>query len=189
MDFKFVRGLFFVFLVGGVSLFIFFMRPSEDRPVLEQGGAWRKAEEDVHLDGIHFREWKKGELQWDLNARVAKYYHNEEKAFFQDVSLVFYPPEGAPMNLHADRVFYEMAKRELKAEGNVWGEGDQGFRFYTGSILYDLEAKEAETEDQVVLKKDRLTIKGIGMKGSLTDQTFVLLSSVRTVFVPGEALP
>ena len=62
MDFKFVRGLFFVFLVGGVSLFFFFMRPSEDRPVPEVEDSWRTAEEDVHLDGIHFREWKKGEL-------------------------------------------------------------------------------------------------------------------------------
>jgi len=135
------------------------------------------------VQGVHYREWKNGRVMWDLDAREAAYHIEDEKAFFQDVSLVYYPPEeGLPLSLQADRVSYEMGPRRLKAEGNVLGEGAQGFRFRTDSLAYDLEGKRVMTRDKVILEKDRLRVEGVGMEGSLTDQTFVLLSSVRTVF-------
>jgi len=190
MDFKLARGVFLVLLAAGFSLFLFVYRPWRTDSLPPQTEAWRQAEEDVHLDGIRFREWQEGNLLWDLEAGTAKYYHHQEEARFDDVSLVFHPPEGhAATVLHADRVVYEMKERLLRAEGNVWGEAEQGVRFSTASLVVDVEAKHAETKDKVVLKKDRLTIEGTGMSGSLQDQTFVLLSSVRSVFLPDEAAP
>ncbi len=188
MDSRFFRGAFFLVLVGGFFLLIFAIRSSEPRRQ-DNPGQWREAEEDVHLEGVHFREWNKGTLLWDLDARIAKYFHEDEKAFFQNVSMTFHPPEGGrSMTLHADRVFYEMNHKKLMAEGNVWGEGEQGFRFYTDSLIYHVDDKTVESPDKVVLKKDRLIVEGIGMKGSLADQTFMLLSSVRTVFGFGQGV-
>jgi LPS export ABC transporter protein LptC len=182
LESRYVQAGFVLFLLGGFFLLLYFIgfsRTSREVDAVE----WREAEEDVHLDGVHFKEWNKGALLWDLEAQTAKYYHKEEEASFHSVSLMFYPPEGGvPMALHADTVMYEIEPRLLKAEGNVWGEGEQGFRFYTNSLFYEIDKKSLESKDKVVLKKDRLTIEGTGLTGSLIDQTFVLLSSVRTVF-------
>jgi len=179
----FRMGLLLV-LAGGFLLLLRALHSSEPR-LSANSGEWREAEEDVHVEGIHFKEWKQDALQWDLDARLAKYYHGAQEAFFEDVSLRFRPPEtGSVMTLHADRVLYEMEGRLLRADGNVWGVGEQGLRFHTNSLTYDLENKRVESSDPVVLEKDGLTVEGTGMEGSLRDQRFRLLSSVRSVWVP-----
>jgi LPS export ABC transporter protein LptC len=185
LESRYVQAVFLLFLLGGFFLLLYYIGVSGTSREID-GIEWREAEEDVHLDGVHFKEWKKGTLLWDLEAQTAKYYHKQERAFFHGVSLMFHPPEdGVSMTLHADTVVYDMGPRLLKAEGNVWGEGEQGFRFYTDSLSYEVDKKSLKSQDKVVLKKDRLTIEGKGLTGSLIDQTFVLLSSVRTVFQYG----
>jgi len=181
---KFLRGSLLIFLVGGFSLLLLYVVFSEDPSQKGETGDWRTTDEDLRLEGIHFKEWKQGELVWVLDARQGKYYHEKEKGFFEDVALAFRPPSGEKMTVYADQVMYELGQRELSAEGNVWGESVDGYRFYTNSITFDVESREVASPDKVTLKKDRLAIEGVGMKGSLLGQTFVLLSSVKTVFSP-----
>jgi len=179
-----LRLFFLATLLGGLLVFSGCSGTGET-PLQQERGAWRDADEDVRVEGIHFREWMKGRLLWDLDARTATYYHEDEKVFFQQVGVVYHPPEGGQsVTLRADHACYETGRRRLQAEGNVQGAGAQGFRFRADSLSYDLESKNVKSPGKVLLEKDRLTVEGIGMEGSLADQTFVLLSSVRTVFDP-----
>jgi len=43
--------------------------------------------------------------------------------------------------------------------------------------------------EKVVLSKGGMTVEGTGMNGSLADQSFRLLSSVHTVFIPVRGAP
>ncbi len=124
---------------------------------------------------------------WVLDARWANFYLTEEETRFHDVDVTFLPSSGGEISLRAQKVFYDLGSRLLKAEGEVSGESDQGFRFHTGRLFYKADQKEVNTPDKVTLQKDRLFIEGIGMEGSLRDQRFVLLSSVRARFSPEEA--
>lgn len=154
-------------------------------PREEEDGAWLEVDEDIRLDAVRYREWKKGQVNWDLDARRVAYHIEGGRVSFQDVSLIFVPPEGGDsLTLRADAASYEIEVRRLRVEGNVTGEGSRGFRFRTESLEYDLDEKRVWTRDKVILEKDRLIVEGLGMEGSLIDQTFLLLSAVRTVLVP-----
>ena len=186
MGAKVLRSLFLIFLVGGFACLLLFLGLSDDRDDQEAAKRWEDTEEDLRLEGVHYQEWKDGSLVWVLDAREGKYYHGKEEGVFRDVSLSFVPASGGRMTVYADRVLYEIGPRELVATGNVWGRSDDGYRFYTDSLSCDLQQRRVKTPEKVTVKKDRLTIEGVGMEGSLREQTFELLSSVRTVFVPPE---
>jgi LPS export ABC transporter protein LptC len=93
------------------------------------------------------------------------------------------------MFLWAKFVDYDVQTRDLTARDSVRGKSDQGYDFFTESLVYDVDRREVETDDKVTLEKDRLTIQGKGMKGSLAEHRFQLLSAVRAVFAPQRAAP
>ena len=142
------------------------------------------SDEDIRMEELQYKEWKGEELTWVLDARTAKYYYKKEEVRFQDVDVIFSPTSEGRIFLHAKKVFYDMSDRLLRAEGEISGENEQGLQLRTDRLFYKADQKEVNTPDKVTFQKDRLLIEGIGMKGSLKDRRFVLLSSVRAVFSP-----
>jgi LPS export ABC transporter protein LptC len=125
-----------------------------------------------------------------MGAERTRYHHKEKRATLEDVEVTFFPASGGKMLLWANLVDYDVRTKDLKATDSVRGTSDQGYDFTTESLLYDGDKREVMTDDKVTLEKDRLTIQGKGLEGSLKDHRFRLLSEVRAVFSPqGIVLP
>ena len=124
-----------------------------------------------------------------MSAERTRYHHQEKKASLEQVEVTFFPATGGKMLLWANLVDYDVQTKDLKASDSVRGKSDQGYDFATESLLYDGDKREVSTDDKVTLEKDRLTIQGTGMKGSLADHKFRLLSEVRAVFSPQGIVP
>jgi len=177
---KILRSFILIFLLGGFALLLYEIIPSKDAK--EEVKNSIQTDESIRLEGLYYTEWKDDRLSWVLDANNAVFRHRENEAVFKGVAVVFYPDTGGRMHLHADQVVYDNGTRDLTAEGKVWGESDQGYRFYTNRIFYDAEAEEVSTQDKVTFKKDRLIIRGVGVAGSVADHRFELLSAVRAEF-------
>jgi len=124
-----------------------------------------------------------------MGAERTRYHHQEKKASLEQVEVTFFPATGGKMLLWANLVDYDVQTKDLNASDSVRGKSDQGYDFVTESLLYDGDKREVSTDDKVTLEKDRLTIQGTGMKGSLADHKFRLLSEVRAVFSPQGIVP
>ena len=123
-----------------------------------------------------------------MKAEHSRYHHEGEKASLEQVEVTFFPATGGKMLLWAKQVDCDVRTRDLMAHGSVRGKSDQGYVFSTESLLYDSDKREVRTGDKVSLEKDRLTIQGTGMEGSLADHNFRLLSAVRALFTPERAV-
>jgi len=186
---KVVRGIFLCCIIGGFAALFFVLSPSS-RPLgsgEESGGI--ETEEDILVEGLRFSEWEEARLIWLMGAERTRYHHKEKKASLEQVEVTFYPATGGKMLLWANLVDYDVKTKGLRASDSVRGRSDQGYDFTTESLLYNGDKREVTTDDKVTLEKDRLTIQGTGMKGSLADHKFRLLSEVRAVFSPQGILP
>ena len=141
-------------------------------------------DEDILLKGLQYSEWEGDRLSWSMVAERTRYHHDQKKATLEVVEVTFFPASGGKMFLWAGVVDYDLETKNLAARESVRGRSDQGYVFFTESLLYDGHKREVSTDDKVTLEKDRLTIQGVGMKGSLGDHKFRLLSAVSAVFSP-----
>jgi LPS export ABC transporter protein LptC len=186
---KIFRGVFLVCIIGGFAALFSVLSPSRGLMEGPEEGVEFETEEDILVEGLRYSEWAEGKLLWSMDSKRARYRHKEKKAGFEEVEVTFFPSTGGKLLLWARVVDYDLQTRNLVARESVRGKSDQGYDFVTESILYDADRREVTTEDKVTLGKDRLTIRGVGMKGSLVDHKFRLLSEVSAVFAPQGTLP
>lgn len=186
---KILRGVFLVCIFAGFAALFFVLDPSQ-KPMQEgeEGARW-DTKEDILLEGLRFSEWEEGRRNWSMDAERSWYDYDEQKATLEQVVVTFLPPTGGKLLMWAERLDYDLETRKLLASGSVRGKSDQGYDFSTESLSYDSDARLVRTADKVTLAKDRLTIQGKGMEGSLADHRFTLLSAVQAVFVPQGFFP
>ncbi len=182
------RTFLLVILIVGFAAF-FYLLGGARNPKGQGKVVPLQSDEDVKIDGLKFSEWSGERRIWVLDAKKGKFNHKDNKANFQGVEVVFSPPEGGWMEMQARELVYDSITGDMIAKGDVEGESNKGYRFFTEGLFYYAEQRIVNTEDKVTLKKDRLILEGIGMKGFLEHNRFELFSSVRAVFSPMGAEP
>jgi LPS export ABC transporter protein LptC len=181
---KVARTVFLWCIIGGFAALFFVLSPSHRSRIGQEESGGIETEEDILVEGVRFSEWEEGRLIWKMGAERTRYHHEEKSARLEEVEVTFFPDAGGRMLLWANLVDYDIRTKGLRATDSVRGKSDQGYDFYTESLVYDGQRREVTTDDKVTLEKDRLTIQGTGMQGSLKDHKFRLLSDVRAVFSP-----
>lgn len=179
-----MRSLLLMPLTGVFILLLQAVAPAGNPVEEPEGGPGITTGQNIRVEGLHYTEWKGGKVLWELLSPGADYYHVEHLARLEDVEVTLHSDGNSKMRLEADTVSYDTETGILTAEGNVRGESDQGYKFLTASLVYDIDSREVNTLDKVTIRKDRLFIEGLGMKGSLRDNNFALYSEVRAEFAP-----
>ncbi len=186
---KVARGIFLGCIIAGFAALFFVLSPSQRLMEGQEEARGLETEGDILGEGLQFAEWQEGRLVWSMEAERTRYHHKEKKASLERVEVTFHPTRGGKMLLWAEVVDYDLQTKDLLARDSVKGKSDQGYDFATESLLYRGTSREVVTDDKVTLEKDRLTIQGTGMEGSLADHKFRLLSAVRAEFVPQGTVP
>ena len=186
---KVVRGIFLVCIIGGFAALFFVLRPPQRLMEGSEDPEGIETEEDILVEGLQFSEWEEDRLVWAMDAERGRYYHEGKRAGFEGVEVTFFPATGGKLVLWAETVDYDLQTRGLTACGSIRGKSDQGYEFTTENLFYDGAKRAVSTDDKVSLVKDRLTIQGTGMTGSLATHRFRLLSDVRAVFAPEGRVP
>ena len=181
---KVVRGILLGCIIVGFGALFFVLSPSQKLMEGRGEAVAPETDEDVLLMGLRYSEWEGDRLSWSMKAARTQYHHDQQTATLEGVEVTFFPPSGGKMFLWAGVVDYDLETRGLAASKSVRGRSDQGYVIVTEDLFYDGHKREVFTNDKVTLEKDRLTIQGVGMKGSLEDHRFRLLSDVSAVFSP-----
>jgi LPS export ABC transporter protein LptC len=184
---KAVRGILLACVIGGFVALFFVLSPSQNLMEGQGQAVVPETDEDVLLKGLRYSEWEGDRLSWSMKAERTRYHHDRKKATLEVVEVTFFPTSGGKMFLWAGAVDFDLETRDLVARESVRGKSDQGYVIVTENLFYDGRKREVSTDDKVTLEKDRLTIQGVGLKGSLGDHRFRLLSAVSAVFSPQEA--
>jgi len=181
---KVVRGILLACIIGGFAALLFVLSPSQNLIEGRGEAVAPETDEDILLKGLRYSEWEGDRLSWSMKAERTRYHYDQKRATLEAVEVTFFPTSGGKMFLWAELVDYDLETGDLVARESVRGKSDQGYVLVTENLFYDGHKREVSTDDQVTLEKDRLTIQGVGMKGSLADHKFRLLSAVRAVFSP-----
>ena len=187
---KIFRWCFLIAILAGFAWLLGIVSRDAERGPSPETSPEASFDEDIGVEHVGFSEWKGPNRTWTLEARRMKYYHHERRVDFEEASVSVLDPEGGRFDIRADRLRYEGETGNLEAEGNVEGRNEQGYVFRAPRLSYEAAERRIATMDKVTLRKDRISIQGVGMKASLKDRKLELLSSVEARLVPngyGEA--
>ncbi len=190
---RFVKIVRWCFLIGSVAGFAWLLGilgqdggrgPSPEGVPLEFF-----SDEDIGVENVGFSEWKGPDRAWTLEARRMKYYHRQKRVDFEEAKVTFLDSRGKRIDIRADRLRYDGETGNLEAEGNVEGRDEQGYAFSAPRLSYEAEDRRIATTDKVTLRKDRLSIQGVGMEASLRERKIEVLSLVEARLASGGEAP
>ena len=144
---------------------------------------------DLQIDRMHLRQNKRGQRNWELWADTAKVYRKEDITQLKDIRLRFYPKDGDPMNIVADRGLMKNKSRSIKVFGNVVIRTAQGYILETETLEFRPRENRVFTDAQILFKGKTFKLTGIGLKGQTDSGRFILQDDVNAVLFNSPMIP
>jgi LPS export ABC transporter protein LptC len=111
--------LFFCILLLAASLAAVFIRHRLDRGFPARPHPPEAAEAVLSIQGFRHSASQDGRKQWTLEADSAHLHVDPSEALLVNVKARFFPENGDPVDLTADRGLLELASNNISATGNV----------------------------------------------------------------------
>lgn len=136
---------------------------------------------DFQVKDVHFTEVGDPEASWDIKADMARYMKKENLAVFDKVRITMIRQDGHSFTMSGDSGRVNTETKDAEIYGNVTITSDRGDMIKTEKVFYSGKEKKAYTEDEVVLTRPGLDLKGKGMVFYVAEQRVSLLSGVKAV--------
>lgn len=146
----------------------------EKVPKISTGGA------DMRLEKIRFVEDKHGQKTWELEAKSAQQYQDQNTMVLEDVKVTFYAKEGRTFFLTGKRGTVYQDSKNVDLVGDVVLTSSDGYELKTHSVAYRHLEKIVSTSDPVEIEGEQVRLTGKGMLVNIEDKTFKILSQVKT---------
>jgi LPS export ABC transporter protein LptC len=142
---------------------------------------------DAKLSEFTFTQSKGDVVQWQVQAKQARIFEQEQRALLHDVSLTFYGGEGEEVRVHGDEGMLDTASKDFalsNREAPVTVITKSGYTIYTNHLVWTDKSKEIRTEDPVRIVGPGLEIQGLGLLGRMESEEFEVLHDVHVDLVP-----
>jgi LPS export ABC transporter protein LptC len=136
---------------------------------------------DFQVKDVHFTEVGDPDASWDIRADSARYMKKESLAVFEKVRITMIRRDGRKFTMSGDSGRVNTDTKDAEVYGNVVLTSDRGDRITTDRVFYSGKEKRAYTEDEVVLTRPGLDLKGKGMVFYVDRQHVRLLSGVKAL--------
>lgn len=136
---------------------------------------------DFQVKDVHFTEVGDTDTSWDIRADSARYMKKESMAVFEKVQITMIRRDGRKFTMSGDSGRVNTETKDAEIHGNVVLTSDRGDRITTDKVFYSGKEKKAYTEDEVVLTRPGLDLKGKGMVFYVDRQHVRLLSGVKAL--------
>ncbi|NWG04576.1 MAG: LPS export ABC transporter periplasmic protein LptC [Syntrophaceae bacterium] len=146
----------------------------EKVPKISTGGA------DMRLEKIQFVEDKHGHKTWELEAKSAQQFQDQNIVVLEDVKVTFYAKEGRTFFLTGRQGKIYQDSKNVDLVGDVVLTSDEGYELKTHSIAYRHSDKIVSTQDPVEIEGEQIRLTGKGMLVNIEAKTFKILSQVKT---------
>jgi LPS export ABC transporter protein LptC len=134
---------------------------------------------DLEVKNVLYREVGGDGNKWEIRAKKASYLRKQNLAYFDQVEVKLFFPDGKVMVLAAEKGQLDTTTRDMKISGNVGVTSVSGERFATDYLQYSAAGQRLYTDAAVLMETPRLQIRGVGMSLSLPNKDIVLFSKVR----------
>jgi lipopolysaccharide export system protein LptC len=142
---------------------------------------------DAKLSEFIFTQSKGDVVQWQVQAKQARVYEQEQQALLHDVALTFYGGDGEEVTVHGDEGTLDTASKNFmlsNREVPIIVTTRSGYTIYTNHLVWTDKAKEIHTEDPVRIVGHGLEIRGLGLLGRMESEEFEVLRDVHVDLVP-----
>lgn len=152
--------------------------PGDSKPlenVLQQGV-------NMQIDNIHYEQTNQSAFkEWELDAKSAQYFKDENKIALQSIVVTFFSNEGKAYKLTAEYGELYTDSKDFEVSGDVVAVTDEGYRIQTDSFRYSAEERKIFTDDDVTLSSEKLVMTGKGMVVDLDKERLYILKEVRAL--------
>lgn len=135
---------------------------------------------DTNMEKVRFVEEKHGRKTWELEAKSAQQYQDQNITVLDDVKVIFYSQDGRSFTISGDQGKVYQDSKDMELVGNVVLTSSDGYRLKTRSISYRDSEKKATTPDPVEIEGQEIRLIGRGMLVDMEAKTFKVLSDVKT---------
>jgi LPS export ABC transporter protein LptC len=133
----------------------------------------------VQLDNVKYSDTNKDNFkEWELRAKSAKYYKEQNIVKLENITLYLYCLDGKIYKLTADWGEFDTSTRNIKVNGNVKGILTDGTIIITDSFFYNNKKREITTKDKMLIKRDKFSMEGKGVVIDLNQEKLSLLEKV-----------
>jgi len=136
---------------------------------------------DFQVKDVHFTEVGDPDASWDIKAELARYMKKENLAVFEKVRITMIRHDGRTFTMSGDSAKVNTVTKDAEVYGNVILTSDLGDRITTPKVFYSGKEKKAYTEDEILLTRPGMDLKGKGMVFYVDEQHVRLLSGVKAV--------
>jgi lipopolysaccharide export system protein LptC len=134
-----------------------------------------------------FTQSKGDVVQWQVQAKQARIFEQEQRALLHDVILTFYEGESEEVTVYGDEGTLNTASKDFalaNREVPVTVTTRSGYTIYTNHLVWTDKSKEIRTEDPVRIVGNGLEIRGLGLLGRMESEEFEVLHDVHVDLVP-----
>lgn len=137
---------------------------------------------NMQIDNIHYEQTNNNAFkEWELDAKSAQYFKDENKIALQSIVVTFFSNEGKVYKLTAESGELYTDSKDIKVSGDVVAITDEGYRIQTDSFQYDAEERKIFTNDDVALSNEKLIMTGKGMVVDLDKERLYIMKEVRAL--------
>ena len=141
--------------------------------------------EQLHLQDFHRVQVKDGETVWEITAKDAKFFTEEDLTHVNDASVVIHRPNKPSVKItsKAARLYLDgSVLKKAEMEGDIVVVMDDSVTATTDIATYDDSLRKVTTASEVEILGPGMNIKGVGLELDVDTETVKLLKDVRSVF-------
>ncbi|MDD2580559.1 MAG: LPS export ABC transporter periplasmic protein LptC [Desulfuromonadaceae bacterium] len=140
---------------------------------------------DVALKKARFSEIQDGLVVWELVAERVDYDKSGDMAYLSDIRMEFQRTHShGVVTVTADSGDYSNSAKNVRLNGHVHIETEDGASFKTNSITYAGATHKFTTSDPVAFRQQRLQLTAVGMDMGVNSQRARFFSSINATIVP-----
>jgi len=179
---RYIRGALLV-LSGILAIFLVYLLTSQVESEQPPAGPVpsRLDQADAGIDHFTFTQSRSGTVQWQVQAKRARLFGNENRAVLEGVEVTLYGPKGRELRLESDEGAIDTVKKNFiltKREGDIVVQLENGYTIFTNHLVWTDARREVSTSDAVRIAGNGLDVKGRGLVGKLDVEEFQILEDV-----------
>ena len=125
----------------------------------------KRPDADLNIDKVHVVQSTKGVREWELWADSAKVYREKGFTILSNLRLRFYPKEGEPSHVTAQKGTMQNKSRNIRISGNVTILASNGVSMKTDTLYFRSKEKRIDSDSPILMEGTHFRLSGIGLQG------------------------
>jgi lipopolysaccharide export system protein LptC len=156
-------------------------RTAAPKPLLDQA--------DAGMEQFTFTQTKDGMVQWEVKAKQASLYEEQNHALLKTVQVTLFGARGRELTVEGDEARLNTSNKNFEIENrerDLVIHLDGGYTVYTNHLQWTDQRQELQTQDPVIIEGKGMRITGRGLLGKVEREEFQLLDDVRMDIVAAQ---